>query len=384
VVGIGDQSPDEHFSGHSSAGDLSIVPLGTPTNSIRGQGTEGVPEAGVNWLEIARDRLAERIAGGATAPALDSSAGSRIAKYLTGASLPQFPGAKSKDQTAESHRMVAALWPALWGHWLRDIWQATAEADATARWAMDHLYPEGPLMPIRIGDQPYGLIPTTAIKPWESESSVATASQLEMGMAGRLTDLRATWAASVRQTQSVVGKSTSDFMRILSQDALSHQMVTRGALGATGLLEFEQANPVQTAAALAEIQTRIKVVSGIMGRPLPDNGLHLFLEGITNVYLPFVQPTRMPFSHVSGQNRKPLSIEWLLRNLVDFQGDSDSNDELMDFYVQRHNLQQDNEGYLQIRILPDSLLIRLLIYACQLASRGPRGKVDDHWETELW
>ena len=77
-------------------------------------------------------------------------------------------------------------------------------------WAFEHLYPEGPLMPLRIGDQPYGLLPVTALGQWEASESRdaegAAQRQVEMAMARTLNELRGQWAGAARPTRSVVGK----------------------------------------------------------------------------------------------------------------------------------------------------------------------------------
>ena len=57
---------------------------------------------------------------------------------------------------------VQGLWPVLWGRVLRDVIGAGANETALARWAIRNLAVEGPRPAFRVGEQPYGLLPTTA------------------------------------------------------------------------------------------------------------------------------------------------------------------------------------------------------------------------------
>jgi hypothetical protein len=377
VVGIGEQSAQEHFVSHALSGDLSIIPLGTPTNSIKGKTKIGIPSLDANWFQIAKERLKQRLVKTTLDP---SKAGGRIAKVLTETGLPFFPGADFNDQTYESHRMVSALWPALWGHWLRDFWGLGERADLTALWAMNNLYPEGPLMPIRIGDQPYGIIPATAISRWKRDSIDDEGTRaIEVGMANNLTMLRGAWAQSVQENRSVVGKSIEEFMEILGQDALSRRLVARGALGVQGLFELGQTNQSDKADIINQIRSKLSAVEDVMQGKLNESKFHGFVDRVTNIELPLVQPTKMPFSHLFKAKRERLPIQWLMEKLLDYPSDN-SIDSLEEFFqisffgpTPNHN-----DFDFNISILPDSLLIRLMTYACQLASElnfkeSPRG-----------
>ena len=363
VVGIGEQSAQEHFVSHALSGDLSIIPLGTPTNSIKGKTKIGIPSLDANWFQIAKERLKQRLDKTTLDPL---KAGGRIAKVLTETGLPFFPGADFNDQTYESHRMVSALWPALWGHWLRDFWGLGERADLTALWAMNNLYPEGPLMPIRIGDQPYGIIPATAISRWKSDSIDDGGTRaIEVGMANNLTMLRGAWAQSVQENRSVVGKSIEEFMEILGQDALSRRLVVRGALGVQGLFELGQTHQSDDEAEiLDQIRQKLSAVENVMQGRLDESKFHGFVDRVTNIELPLVQPTKMPFSHLLKTKRERLPIQWLMDTLLK------ANSLLEDVFKRQHEkIGKRDPKNVRLSILPDSLLIRLMTYACQLASQ---------------
>ena len=192
VVGIGDETPDEHFRAQIDAGEMGMLRLGAPTNSVHGAAAAQLAKAPDEWRKVAMARLRER-----TNPAerQQAPAANLIAQQLTGdaAALTFFHGADSPDDTQLSRQMAQALWPALWGHWLRDVWQAGDDAHRVGLWAMTNLHPEGPLMPIRIAEQPYGLLPVTALTGWTvgtATTNEARQGEIESRTAAALASLR--------------------------------------------------------------------------------------------------------------------------------------------------------------------------------------------------
>ena len=62
---------------------------------------------------------------------------------------------------------MTGLWPALWGHTLADVFGLGQDAEELAGWAGDNLHPAGPYAALRVGGQPYGLLPTTELAAWK-------------------------------------------------------------------------------------------------------------------------------------------------------------------------------------------------------------------------
>ena len=81
-------------------------------------------------------------------------------------------GAKAgEDQIAAA--MNAALWPATWGYYLahrlggpNGVGVGPADLERGRRAFIDHVRADGPLPTLRIGDQPYGFLPTTTLDSW--------------------------------------------------------------------------------------------------------------------------------------------------------------------------------------------------------------------------
>ena len=69
-------------------------------------------------------------------------------------------------------RLVGGLWAALWGRSLRDVAGTPPELElAVSAWAQRLLAPEGPYPAIRVGDQPYGLLPATSLDRWAAHDT---------------------------------------------------------------------------------------------------------------------------------------------------------------------------------------------------------------------
>ena len=62
--------------------------------------------------------------------------------------------------------LVPAIWAATFGHGLKNVLGLGPGTHEAGVWALDNLAPEGPVPPVRIGDQPYGILPVTTLAGW--------------------------------------------------------------------------------------------------------------------------------------------------------------------------------------------------------------------------
>jgi hypothetical protein len=155
VSGLGDKAPGQLIATHAATGRLAVLKPGMPTNTVDGEPTAEMGADPSAWQSIDN------------APPDVGSASSVVIGTLCGSDADPFR-LQGGDTPAAGHApvLVRALWPVLWGHALRDmIGVGAAEADL-AEWAADHLAPEGPYPAIRVGTQPYGLLPTTLLSDW--------------------------------------------------------------------------------------------------------------------------------------------------------------------------------------------------------------------------
>ena len=85
------------------------------------------------------------------------------------------PNATTKEQLDARH-MNTALWQATWGYFLLQMLGVgeTSESPLTdddIAWArshfIDYVRASGPLPALRIGKQPYGILPVTSLNAWK-------------------------------------------------------------------------------------------------------------------------------------------------------------------------------------------------------------------------
>jgi hypothetical protein len=393
VVGIGDEPPDAHFRAQSDAGELGALRLGSPTNAVHGVPAASLATDADGWRRVARARIAQRLD-----PTIDvaTSTGDNIERHLTGASgaLPFFPGADGPDDTQDSQRLAQALWPALHGHWLADIWESPDDAFRVSRWAFPlddetipsvdelrmvlhqpcdegpsrplahRLCPEGPLMPIRIGDQPYGLLPVTALSLWEPDAAAGPDApeqqRVEVGMAQALTELRQVWAAAAHRNGTVVGVPTSRFIELLGRDALTRRYIQRWFAPVSAWAAPYQLDP----GGLAQFEEFARDLYAGAFNVVGHKPETLYL---TNGYwrpsrLPLIQPTQTIHKRDlrEDQNRGRISLLRFLALVVDLGDQLD----LAGIFAGVWPLEPGAE--FRIAVLPDSLLIRLFVHVCQL------------------
>lgn len=159
VLGIGEEDAATLVDAHNAGGRMSVLAPGTPTNTIAGEPTTDFGEK------------AETIA-----PLLNVNPGDQMSTrvVLTGltgrlapTALPMLGG--ELDYYAPSALAVEGLWPVLWGRVLRDVVGIGDTEITLARWARWNLSVEGPHPAFRVGEQPYGLLPTSSFNAWVDE-----------------------------------------------------------------------------------------------------------------------------------------------------------------------------------------------------------------------
>ncbi|KYH45146.1 hypothetical protein [Branchiibius sp. NY16-3462-2] len=222
VAGIGDESPGQLFGDQVRAGNLGEVVLGAATASVSGATTalstaapggapalDGAPDT-ASYLLAAQDRVQD------TAPA-PGSFDALVRDYLAGS--PEIPavarvrglGALQAQESMPdevstpgglSRIMVRALWPALWGNWVFNAWGLQEEGGAITRWALSHLYPEGPLPPVRFGTSPYGVLPVTCLSSWRPDEDDPDGPVLQE-VAARVNEIRNRLYAGGRSQRSI-------------------------------------------------------------------------------------------------------------------------------------------------------------------------------------
>ena len=156
------------FDQHQHGDGLKFLAHGTPTNNTSRE------RAGfaANGADVSAALQPEVSAARSTAVADELDAAGARAQLLLGLPRAAFdagsvPGADASDGQTAAH-MINALWNATLGYTLRYFWNPTdnsaallsdAAIDELRAWAVRFVRPGGPLAALRVGSQPYGLLP---------------------------------------------------------------------------------------------------------------------------------------------------------------------------------------------------------------------------------
>lgn len=361
LVGIGDDAPEQLLRAQIDAGEVATLPLGAPTNAVDGRQAAPLGDDPATWLPIAQAGLR---ALGSPHPEEDA-----LTRSLAGdgAGLPPFPRAAGPDELDQT--LVRALWPALWGHTLRDLWGCAEDADVLAAWAARHLRPEGPLPPLRIATQPYGLLPTAALERWETAPDEGPQTAQERWLCSALLPVRALWAAAARDDGTSVGASTERLLELVARDGVSAGYAHRPFLAVelwTAL--YGSMQPLDRQLVDNWVHATFTPLYDLLGRG-PDDppGIRQLVTGggVEPLAIPLVVPTTWPYwyyenpdgSVTTDPSGRPVPVMTPEAGLVRLLAD-----------VERYGhwtgqLQEEWRG-----VLPDSLLVRLALHASTLSA----------------
>jgi hypothetical protein len=214
---------------HHYTGGLELLPHNATTNN-----TEDVKSQFTT-----RDRNSAALyaleQGPPLCPARPTADGDRLARALC---IP--PGLLAHVQGADggldeqASAMNAVLWPATWGYYLEQIVTgAVPNPDVILPEARDHftahVRARGHLPTVRIGRQPYGILPVCWSARWKSLEGRA----LDGPLMSLLSRMRATWEDSVPNVPRIPGASDPEaaLVRLLGMTPSSQSYATRSVIG---------------------------------------------------------------------------------------------------------------------------------------------------------
>ncbi|MEN0067582.1 MAG: hypothetical protein AAGA48_35955 [Myxococcota bacterium] len=213
VVGVGDTPADGLFAAHRDAGKLAVLTPGQPTNTVEGAPTPARRD----------DDASEPLT-----PPTPSSSGplQRLAQLLLGDAhgLDEAPASSPSVAHEVQGAVISALWPALWGHGLGNFWRTGDAVVDLASWAMEALRPEGPLPPIRIDDQPYGILPVAPLARLQAHDAFQEPASLLSHVVPRLSLARGTWLRAADGEGTVEGASAEQLLDLAGRAPVSHDI----------------------------------------------------------------------------------------------------------------------------------------------------------------
>ncbi|GIJ64827.1 hypothetical protein [Virgisporangium aurantiacum] len=170
---------------HRFSTGLGLIGAGTATNVSR------TPAAPPSDDILARERE--------TVPAGAATDAGRLVTALGagGVHLARSVGAGATTE-ADARAMLAVLWPATLGYYLNEFLAGSvtdAEAEALRTHAVAWVRPRGPLPTLRIGAQPYGVLPVTSLVRYKPPVEAHASAGRLVELLGRMD---AVWATAVR------------------------------------------------------------------------------------------------------------------------------------------------------------------------------------------
>jgi hypothetical protein len=225
-----------------SPNGYSLLPQGTPTNNTGplAAGQDAADEADAALRAAAAPALAAAVARPAAPPALAAAArrpaagaagadwttrtdGQQYAELLglDPAVLDGMPNADRTDQR-DARAANTALWPATWGYYLQTALHpliSPAAADATRDFFLRYVCGRGPLPAVKIGRQPYGLLPTTVFSKLAWPDGRPTTGHRRT-LNHVLNAAAADWAAATSRVAHLGGEVTDAHQHLLDILAL--------------------------------------------------------------------------------------------------------------------------------------------------------------------
>jgi hypothetical protein len=281
---------------HYSRG-LEVLPIGTPTNNTAADrsGFAGRDDP-VASFEVERRTPAPP----------DGSDGSLLARALgiSGDTLRGVANSGTTEQAAAG-QMNALVWPAAFGYWFDSLVQPGPQdgdiADVRGH-AIQMLRGRGPLPPLRVGRQPYGVLPVTSLRDWQAGSEppgvVHAAEFLRLALPW--------WLDGVLHAPVVRAGANPDqgILDVLAQSPVSSTVAVRSMVGANVCyIPYAQIPGIDGPAAEANRQRWLALLAM---RSLGLNGL-LYISQLVGradpvplLQLPYTVDPRTPRDQVAG------------------------------------------------------------------------------------
>ncbi len=290
---------------HRYTDGLALVRHGTATNNTREE------HPGVTAPDPYEEGSFELAGGQSRATAGTDGALLGAALGLPDQALGRVAGAGGREQT-DAMAMNAALWPATWGYFLDQMMAETFGEAAIAEGRghfVDLVRGRGPLPPLRVGDQPYGVLPVTSLDRWVP----AEGGPIDAQMVTTLLRLRELWRDSLAEVP-LAGRGNDpdrDLLDVLSAEPASGSFAARELLGKDylrNLQSFLGASGIDDWWAEAEAAARATLVK--LGLPWDPRVAHAaFAPGGFDIRGPLVDETKPPSEELTlDDDRNYLAI----------------------------------------------------------------------------
>jgi len=220
---------DAHHYTHG----LSFLPPGTPTNNT--------PTDKAGWSSRPAPEAAFDIEIGGSEPDADSNAAVMAGALGLDPAVLRHAAHADDDDQRHARSMNAVLWAPTWGYYLAEMMDpGLAQSPALIDAARDHFISSvrgiGPLPAIRVGNQPYGLLPVTSLDRWRPAGESGGAAELQRELVRLLQLLRPYWqqgTSAVPQVGPDAPDPDRQIVEALGMSAVSSGLRVRSVKGAT-------------------------------------------------------------------------------------------------------------------------------------------------------
>ena len=215
----------ELLDNHHYSRGLEVLPVGTPTNNT------AVDRSGFAGRD---DPVASFAVERRTPAPPDGADGSLFARAL-GIPVDTLRGVANSGtaEQAAAGQMNALVWPSAFGYWFDSLVQPGPQdgdiADVRSH-AIRMVRGRGPLPPLRVGKQPYGVLPVTSLRDWQPGSEppgvVHAAQYLRLALPW--------WLDGVLHAPVVRASANPDqgILDVLAQAPVSSTVAVRSMVGA--------------------------------------------------------------------------------------------------------------------------------------------------------
>lgn len=242
----GQQALHALFTEHYYTGGLGLVPQGTPTNNTdtvaAGYSSRERTDADASFALLTQTLPVT------TQPWDVRPDGQHLATALgLTEALPSLAGALGQDaQLAQVFNR--ALWPATYGYFLDELLHGMLSPEAldwTRAFFEKYVLARGAVPALRVGAQPYGVLPTTCFSAWEVPDAAAHPYPEHLRQA--LAQLDVTWTERLNPQPHLYGTtlagasaSTPQTLKLAAAPADSSNLLTDLALDATSTEYYQR------------------------------------------------------------------------------------------------------------------------------------------------
>jgi hypothetical protein len=348
------------LTAHRYSDGAEFIPQGTPSNNTETDRTEWSrrappPPPGIDAVPPV---------GGSNASALASVLG------INPAIVASLPNAAAMEQP-RAQAMAIALWESTWGQMLERLLEPNAMSDTTRAGVREHAIQwvrgRGPLPALRLGRQPYGMLP---VMPIDAGAFVARPGGIQPGLAAFLETLRPLWTTAAQSLPTTMSGALDVMLpEILGTSPVLRRLMVRKVTART--VDMEQATGILGTDFNDAAQDQVNALSRLLMRVEPSQvGSNGSLGMATNrLDLPLTNADDVPFIRALVEQQPAPTPTSVLQVLLGHAA------ELEQFH--RTGLAASEEDFHQLSVVIDQIPTADTRQVAQLAlqaiqSRTPR------------